>query len=86
LKDDGRIDLACATNRGNVYYHVQRNAALTHAKVFSLGCTATAVAGLSRPERSGLVAVGIDASYMHVLDGKGKLVWSRPTESPVTAV
>jgi hypothetical protein len=55
-------------------------------KVFSIGCPVTAMAGLTRPGRSGLVAVGIDASYVHVLDGEGTPLWKQPTGSPVTDV
>jgi hypothetical protein len=86
LDGDGRLDFACATNRGNVYYRVRTGNSLTNKKVFSIGCPVTAMAGLTQPERLGLVAVGIDASYVHVLDGKGAPVWKQPTGSPVTDV
>jgi hypothetical protein len=86
LDGDDRPDLACATNRGNVYYRRRKDNSLGHAKVFSIGCPVTAMAGLAQPGRSGLVAIGIDASYVHVLDGEGAPVWKQPTGSPVTDV
>ena len=50
----------------------------------SLNCVRGAMAGLTQPGRSGLVAIGINASYVHVLDGEGSPVWKQPTGSPVT--
>ena len=86
LDGDDKLDFACATNRGNVYYRMQTDDGLSTKKVFSIGCPVTAMAGLTRPGRSGLVAIGIDASYVHVLDGEGTPVWKQPTGSPVTDV
>jgi hypothetical protein len=54
--------------------------------VFSIGCPVTAMAGLTQRGSLGRVAIGIDASYIHVLDGEGSPVWKRPTGSPVTDV
>ena len=86
LDGDGRLDFACATNRGNVYYRVRSGNGLGNKKMFSIGCPLTAMAGLTQPGRLGLVAVGIDASFVHVLDGRGAPVWKQLTGSPVTDV
>ena len=86
LDGDGKLDFACATNRGNVYYRLRSGSSLGNKKVFSIGCPVTTMTGLTRPGGSGLVAIGIDASYVHVLDGKGVPIWKQPTSSPVTDV
>jgi outer membrane protein assembly factor BamB len=86
LDGDAKRDFACATNRGNVYYRLQTDNGLSNRKVFSIGCPVTAMAGLTQRGRLGRVAIGIDASYIHVLDGEGSPVWKQPTGSPVTDV
>ena len=86
LNGDGKTDFACGTNRGNIYYRVWKENHLGNTKVFSLGCPVTAMTATLPTGKPGRVAVGVDASYVHLLDGAGKSVWSRATGSPVTDV
>ena len=81
---DGGVGFAHGTSRGNVYYRKPADGVLGNSKVFAAGSGLSAVAGLSREGRPGLVAVGLEMSYVHVLDADGQLVWSAPTEAPVT--
>ena len=81
---DGGIGFAHGTSRGNVYYRKPADGTLGNRKVFAAGSALSAMAGLSREGRPGLVAVGLEMSYVHVLDADGKLVWSAPTGAPVT--
>ena len=86
LDGDGTPDFACATNRGSVYYLLRRDKELRNRKVFSIGCAVTAVAAIAREGSPGLVVLGTEASYLHVLDGEGEPAWRHPTGSPVTCV
>lgn len=84
LNGDGRPDFACGTNRGNIYYIRQAEDGLQQERVFSSGCGVTAMAGHSRIGEPGVIAVGLDVSYVHLLDSAGELRWSRDTGGPPT--
>ena len=86
LDGDGTLDFACATNRGSVYYLLHVDKELRNRKVFSIGCAVTAMAPIRREGSPGLVVLGTEASYLHVLDGEGKPAWKHSTGSPVTCV
>ncbi|MFO7898616.1 MAG: hypothetical protein R6V58_06110, partial [Planctomycetota bacterium] len=81
---DGGVGFAHGTSRGNVYYREPADGVLGNRRVFAAGSGLSAVAGLSRGGQPGLVAVGLEMSYVHVLDANGDLVWSAPTGAPVT--
>jgi hypothetical protein len=57
---------------------------LDNRKVFAAGSGLSTIAGLSREGQPGLVAVGLEMSYVRLLDADGKLLWSAPTGAPVT--
>ncbi|MGD8239634.1 MAG: PQQ-binding-like beta-propeller repeat protein, partial [Armatimonadota bacterium] len=81
---EGAPELACGTNRGNVYYLRPGENGLRQEKAFASGCGVTAMAGHPRFGDSAAVAVGLDVSYVHVLDAAGKPRWSQDTGAAPT--
>jgi hypothetical protein len=81
---DGGVGFTHGTSRGNVYYRKSADGVLDNRKVFAAGSGLSAIAGISREGQPGLVAVGLEMSYVHLLDADGKLLWSAPTGAPVT--
>ncbi|MBN1670175.1 MAG: hypothetical protein JXR37_04040 [Kiritimatiellae bacterium] len=85
IDGDGRPDLAVCTTSGNVHYGLANGKRVEFKQVQSFGTGGTALAvQAGHAGGSGLVAVAVEMSYIHVLDRDGKIVWRRPTDRPVT--
>ena len=84
IDGEDKPDLACGTNRGTIYYLAQTEDGLRQEKVFSTGCAVTAIAGHPAFDDAPAVAVGLDVSYVHLLDAAGTPRWSHDTGAPPT--